>query len=1534
MKRNYLFCLILLLGVILRFYGLNWGAPSYAFHPDELRLFYAVEEISTKNLNPHFFAYGSLPIYLLKLSQQLTLLFFPSLSPYEAFFLAGRALSALLGSATLLVLYRLGKEFYSWKVGFFAAAFLAVTVLHIQLSHFLTVDGMLTFFVTVAVYFGARLIEQPAQARYYILTGIFTGMALATKFSALSLFGVLVLAHILAFLGPGQTFLFIKKALSLKGLSLLILAFLAAGITALLTQPYALLDYSEFFRQVKEQSDLVRGVIQYPYTLQYEKTVPYFYHLRNLTGYSMGILLGILTLAGVAWMSFVTLKRWVQVFKDNRRVPEFPIQSLLARGYGFKMSEGFPGRDQNSPVYQKINTLILAWTVGYFLLTAGLQVKFIRYLLPIFPFLCLLGAVALAEWESHLKKTGEVPSLTGRRILKNRVAFVLGMGVFLFSAVYAVAFVSIYGKENTRATASKWIYVNIPPGSIILGEDWDLTLPIPIDGLDPRIYQVISLSLYHPDDTRKLEDLSQKLSRATLVALASQRVYGSILRVPDRYPITSKYYKLLFEGKLGFSLVEVVTRYPTLSFQKTGWRITFKDRFADESFSVYDHPKILLFKKTKNLSASEIQTILKEAAPVYDSFALLSRMLTVEKPPLELLFPTGFEDLEENFEELEGTTTTGGGLKPPVTDTGAGSMGLRPTPLETSPRSGSRSDLGRQVENPSQNLFVKPGTPKGEMEVEPLTPFYERYGWILWLVTIELMGLIFLPITVLIFRKLPDGGYPLAKVLGILIPAYLTWFTVSWGIFRYSRILILGTLGLCLVISVYITCLTRDFLHTFFPRRISHFLINEAVFLTAFIGFLIFRAYNPDIFWSESSMDFSFINSVIRSEWFPPQDPWLSGFPLNYYYFGHYLVATLTKLTGIPAQITYNLAFALIPALVISEVFSLLFNLTSKYRYGLLGVLFSCVLGNLDGLVQLYDIYRGKEAVFRFFRSAHEVLPYTVHEFPFWSFIFVDLHAHVLNMPFFLFILLIGLQLLFEEEKIPSWPRLASLQVPLSLLSWMIYALGLGTLSVISSWDYPTAVIFLLFVALYQSRISYLYESFPGKGFFYKLYRFLLKPITGVFGILVPLSLLLYLPFYQNFYRQQMGLGLVGKAVTPLSSFLIFFGLFIFIILSYFLKTGFTLSKDSPRFKKVFYSLLILFLVGFSISLLSDVSYLVTVLLLFLLALVLFIFPRRIQSLSDGFIFLCLMLGLIIPLGCEWIFVRDFLQGEEIWRQTIPFFKSFKMLELTIAEYNGEWRRMNTIFKFYMQAWFLLSLASTYLLYLLFNRSGVLSTSSEFRISPYWLLGLPERPGSGVLARLPFRVIARSLKPVWWAGLFILIGGSLVFTVMGVYGRKYHDNYNRIHLPPTWDGLAYLKVKDPWEYRAIAWLNQQVEGSPVILEAVGDDYLYEFNRISSNTGLPTVLGWPSHAEQREHWGLSGERRQAVQTIYSSSNLEHILRLLLKYDVSYIYIGNTERRTYPKAGLEKFEQAKDLFKEVYRDGPVQIYKVMEYIIPQG
>jgi uncharacterized membrane protein len=220
--------------------------------------------------------------------------------------------------------------------------------------------------------------------------------------------------------------------------------------------------------------------------------------------------------------------------------------------------------------------------------------------------------------------------------------------------------------------------------------------------------------------------------------------------------------------------------------------------------------------------------------------------------------------------------------------------------------------------------------------------------------------------------------------------------------------------------------------------------------------------------------------------------------------------------------------------------------------------------------------------------------------------------------------------------------------------------------------------------------------------------------------------------------------------------------------------------------------------------------------------------------------------------GCEIIFVRDFLQG-------------------------GEWKRMNTIFKFYIPAWFLLAFSATYLLCQLKKAEGGRQLSY-----------------SGYRSSSPLR------KRLWMLGFGLLWGCSCVFPVMAMYARRHHqDVYARAYFPPTLDGLLYITAKNPDEYQAISWLNTQVTGTPVILEAViMEDYRYEYARISANTGLPTILGWPSHAEQREHWGQAHPRFLDVTEIYTSADMQNVLQLLRKYRVLYIYVGETERKTYP------------------------------------
>jgi YYY domain-containing protein len=257
---------------------------------------------------------------------------------------------------------------------------------------------------------------------------------------------------------------------------------------------------------------------------------------------------------------------------------------------------------------------------------------------------------------------------------------------------------------------------------------------------------------------------------------------------------------------------------------------------------------------------------------------------------------------------------------------------------------------------------------------------------------------------------------------------------------------------------------------------------------------------------------------------------------------------------------------------------------------------------------------------------------------------------------------------------------------------------------------------------------------------------------------------------------------------------------------------------------------------------------------------------------SEAYILLCIAYAGLITAGCEIVFVRDFLQG-------------------------GEYKRMNTIFKFYLPVWYLLAFVAVYALYALWQHS------TEWRIS--------------------FSVLGARYVLGFAAILFIM---AAAFPIVSSYSRRQSDFYGRKRLPPTLNGLAFIRESNRDEYEAIQWLNTHVAGTPTILEAVHDDYRYEYARISANTGLPTVLGWPSHADQREHWGQTHPRRRDVIHIYATLDAQHAYELLQKYQVRYVYIGKTERQDFSEEELRKFQEYPNYFREVFRANDTVIYEV--------
>ncbi|GAC1485802.1 MAG: hypothetical protein NVS2B12_40710 [Ktedonobacteraceae bacterium] len=241
----------------------------------------------------------------------------------------------------------------------------------------------------------------------------------------------------------------------------------------------------------------------------------------------------------------------------------------------------------------------------------------------------------------------------------------------------------------------------------------------------------------------------------------------------------------------------------------------------------------------------------------------------------------------------------------------------------------------------------------------------------------------------------------------------------------------------------------------------------------------------------------------------------------------------------------------------------------------------------------------------------------------------------------------------------------------------------------------------------------------------------------------------------------------------------------------------------------------------------------------------------------------------------------------------------------------GNFPRMNSVFKFYFQAWALLSITSG---------AGLYFILESFR---------PDQAVSRVQ-----RGMQRGVEALWAAGLLLLLLASATYPLVGTYARTNHY----LQRSNSLDGIAYLQTcaipncdyNSSGDYYAIRWLNSNVSGDPVIVEAVGDDYS-SYGRVSAFTGLPSPMGWVGHEyEWRVNWlnnGLNAadfdSRKGDVDTIYTNPQPGVVMSLLARYHVQYLYVGLLEQQKYPTADLHRFSAFMHI---VYSAYGVTIYQV--------
>ncbi|MFZ0547075.1 MAG: DUF2298 domain-containing protein, partial [Candidatus Promineifilaceae bacterium] len=682
-----------------------------------------------------------------------------------------------------------------------------------------------------------------------------------------------------------------------------------------------------------------------------------------------------------------------------------------------------------------------------------------------------------------------------------------------------------------------------------------------------------------------------------------------------------------------------------------------------------------------------------------------------------------------------------------------------------------------------------------------------------------------------------------------------------------------------------------------------------------------------------------------KSTVFPPYDPWFAGGYINYYYYGFVYVGSLTKLLGIVPNIAYNLILPMLFSFTGMGVFSIAYNLVAwkqsrtinqspavsftanpqspvtNYQSpiiqplhrkaiaaGVVAAVLCIFLGNLaevplvfntwfkagtstintgiapvDALVQTTSgalnlaftdatapVYPGDwfwtaTRVINF--QPGEVQPIT--EFPFFTFLYGDLHAHMIALPLTLLALAWAVSLALQgKRKGGKW------STAVTALQWLVGGITIGSLQATNTWDFPT----YLFIGI----LAVTYNAYRQSG---ELNLKMLGQAGVQIVALAALSLVAFLPFTQHYGVGYSSFSLWPGSYTHMSIYLVIYGLFLFFIFTHLARElrAWTRSwnEESLQAWRPFALPVVVAAFGYVlvIAFLLRKDYWIApfVLTLIIISGLLGLRPNLPPNRRIPLILISSALGLTL------------------------------LVELIVL--NGDIGRMNTVFKFYMQVWVMLSIVG------------------------------------GVAAAMAWPAVQarrrRLSGRVWRYALALLLASAVLYPILAT--RAKWNIRMSADAPTTLDGMAFMETTQyqdngqtiplDYDYEALQWMRRNISGSPVTAEGqVGQPYRSLVGRVPMFTGLPSILGWAFHQSQQREVvpdSFINNRVADVNTLYSTTNTTEAMAILEKYNVSYIYVGQLEWVYYPPTGLNKFESMADqgLLQEVYRNGGVSIYEVM-------
>ncbi|MBT3941349.1 MAG: hypothetical protein HOF43_01340 [Chloroflexi bacterium] len=770
-----------------------------------------------------------------------------------------------------------------------------------------------------------------------------------------------------------------------------------------------------------------------------------------------------------------------------------------------------------------------------------------------------------------------------------------------------------------------------------------------------------------------------------------------------------------------------------------------------------------------------------------------------------------------------------------------------------------------------------------------------------WLITIEAIGLVSMPIAWIALPYLRDRGAGLAKPLGLLLIGAIVWLLSDLGLLTNSGASYWIVTGVFFGLSIWILSSRKRRFDRFIRKEWPALLVGEALFLLFFAAWAFIRSHQPDIAGTEKPMELLMLNAVSVSENAPPIDPWLAGEPVAYYYFGYWMLGAVGLMSGGATSIGFNLSLALIAGMAASAVFSVAYGMILpgrlRDRMAVPVAAFAAVLllvaSNYVGLwefgaakslgsegfyewLTIEGVEHGADAsnwrpesFWWWWHSSRVIntfdgtvgLDFTIQEFPLFSLLLGDLHPHLISIPFLLLVIGLSLNLFLS----PGAGR------PGYLLAqpgrWLVLSVAVGAMGFINAWDLGFAAALLLIIAsikLYRSEVMVLPLA-------------VLRGLVST-ALVLGLGVLLFSGFYFGSFSSQVDWGAplgATEFVTRPIHMLTVWALFIVLLAPLWLSVSvraitFYRSRGSevegvahnpvnlvaPRWTPAVMALTaivvpyglwaIIHLATNDSATTGDLPRrlleVIPIAVISGIAILALMHTAR-RAVPDALVFAVALLAMALYMvyGAELLYINDLFGG-----------------------------RMNTVFKLYYQVWIVLAAVGAFGLHFWVrshqNWSGFRRSASET---------------GGVIAA-------------------VMVVGAMYYPVASVDTRT--DSFSG---DQTLDGTAFISVFRQAETDAIDWLSANAREDAVLVEAVGGSYT-DFGRVSSTTGIPTVLGWPFHEEQwRGDRSAFENREDDVERIYSSEDLDEVTTILDRYDIDYVVVGPRERSTYPDLDLERF-----------------------------